>query len=130
MEGVREAGRLLAGRLPDEPANCRRQKLRAAARAKGHPEPSAARLAWCAWTLPVTNVPGELLTPPEAVVLYRARWQVELLFKRWKSQDLVAVLSDSTVVRQMVRVWSRLLAAVIQHWLVVATAWGTRPEVG
>ncbi|OWK35256.1 IS4 family transposase [Fimbriiglobus ruber] len=116
--------RLLAWRLPDEPANRRRQKLRAAARAKGAPEPSAARLAWCEWTLLVTNVPGELLTPPEAVVLYRARWQVELLFKRWKSQDLVAVLSGATVVRQMVRVWSRLLAAVVQHWLVVATAWG------
>jgi hypothetical protein len=66
----------------------------------------------------------ELLTPPEAVVLYRARWQVELLFKRWKSQDLVAVLSGSTVARQMIRVWSRLLAALVQHWLVVASAWG------
>ncbi len=60
-----------------------------------------------------------MLTAKEAAVLYRARWQVELLFKRWKSQDLVAVLSSgSTVVRQMVRVWSRLLAALVQHWLV------------
>src|SRR5262249_44286131 len=81
------------------------------------------RLAWCDWTILVTNVPEEMLTLPEAVVLYRARWQVELLFKRWKSQDLVAVLSGSTVVRQMVRVWSRLLAALVQHWLIVASAW-------
>ena len=79
----------------------------------------------------MTNVPGELLTPPEAVVLYRPHWQVELLFKRWKSQDLVAVLSGSTAVRQMVRVWSRLLAALVQHWLVVAGAFGaTRAGVG
>jgi predicted RNA-binding Zn ribbon-like protein len=68
----------------------------------------------------VTSVPNDdLLTPTEAVILYRARWQVELLFKRWKPQDLVAVLSGSTEVRQMVRVWSRLLAALVQHWLVV-----------
>ncbi len=87
-------------------------------------EPSVERLAWCDWTILVTNVPVELLTPREAVVLYRARWQVELLFKRWKSQGLVAELSGSTVVRQMVRVWSRLLAAVVQHWLVVAQCLG------
>ena len=72
----------------------------------------------------MTNVPGDLLTPKEAIVLYRARWQVELLFKRWKSQGLVAELSGSTAIRQMVRVWSRLLAVVMQHWLVIATTWG------
>jgi hypothetical protein len=116
--------RLLAWRLPQAQADRRRQKLRRDYRDKSGHEPSAERLAWCDWTVLVTNVPAALLTPPEAAVLYRARWQVELLFKRWKSQDLVAVLSGSTVVRQMVRVWSRLLAAVVQHWLVMGSVGG------
>jgi hypothetical protein len=116
--------RLIAWRVPEEQANRRRQKLRQETLRKRGQEPSAERLAWCDWTILVTSVPPELLTPAEAVVLYRARWQVELLFKRWKSQDLVAVLSGSTEVRQMVRVWSRLLAALVQHWLVIASAWG------
>jgi hypothetical protein len=116
--------RLIAWRVPAEQANRRRQKLRQETRRKRGQEPSAERLAWCDWTILVSSVPVDLLTPPEAVVLYRARWQVELLFKRWKSQDLVAVLSGSTDVRQMVRVWARLLAALVQHWLVVACAWG------
>jgi hypothetical protein len=116
--------RLIAWRLPRDQANRRRRKLREATMKKRGQEPSAERLAWCDWTMLVTNVPGELLTPAEAVVLYRARWQVELLFKRWKSQGLVAELSGSTAVRQMVRVWSRLLAAVVQHWLMVSTVWG------
>jgi hypothetical protein len=116
--------RLIAWRLPCEQANRRRQKLRQETMKKKGREPSAERLAWCDWTILVTNVPGELLTPQEAAVLYRARWQVELLFKRWKSQGCAAELSGSTVVRQMVRVWSRLLAAVIQHWLMVGTIWG------
>jgi hypothetical protein len=116
--------RLLAWRLPEEQAGRRRQKLRKESKSKYGTEPSAARLAWCDWTILVTNVPGEMLTLPEAVVLYRARWQVELLFKRWKSQGLVAVLSGSTAVRQMVRVWSRLLGALVQHWLLVGSAWG------
>ncbi len=120
----RLACRLIAWRLPQEQANRRRQKLRQETISKKGREPSAERLAWCDWTILVTSVPVDMLTPKEAAVLYRARWQVELLFKRWKSQDLVAVLNGSTVVRQMVRVWSRLLAALVQHWLVIASVWG------
>lgn len=116
--------RLIAWRLPQEVANQRRRKLRRETLSKRGQEPSAERLAWCDWTILVTSVLTEMLTPPEAAILYRARWQVELLFKRWKSQDLVALLSGSTDVRQMVRIWSRLLAALVQHWLVVGTAWG------
>jgi hypothetical protein len=116
--------RLIAWRLPTEQANRRRQKLRQETMKKKGREPSAERLAWCDWTILVTNLPGDLLTPKEAMVLYRARWQVELLFKRWKSLGLVAELSGSTVVRQMVRVWSRLLAVVVQHWLTVGSVWG------
>src|SRR5207253_11351990 len=41
-----------------------------------------------------------------------------------KSQDRVAALGGGTEVRQLVRVWARLVAAVVQHWLVVASAWG------
>jgi hypothetical protein len=120
----RLACRLIAWRLPKEQADRRRQKLREEMLSRKGKEPTAERLAWCDWTILVTNVPMELMTPEEAVVLYRSRWQVELLFKRWKSQDLVAVLRGSTAVRQMVGVWSRLLAALVQHWLVIATVWG------
>ncbi len=116
--------RLIAWRLPKDQANRRRQKLRQETMKKKGREPSALRLAWCDWTILVTNLPADLLTPKEATVLYRARWQVELLFKRWKSQGLVAQLSGSTVVRQMVRVWARLSVAVVQHWLTVGSVWG------
>jgi Transposase DDE domain len=116
--------RLIAWRVPEEQANRRRQKLRQESLSKYGKEPSAERLAWCDWTILVTNVPADMMTPEEAVILYRARWQVELLFKRWKSQDLVAVLRGSTAVRQMVGIWSRLLAALVQHWLMIASAWG------
>ena len=120
----RLACRLIAWRLPREQADRRRQKLRRQMRSKEGRAPTADRLAWCDWTVLVTSVPAAALAASEAIVLYRARWQVELLFKRWKSQDLVAALSGSTDVRQMARVWARLLAALVQHWLVVTAAWG------
>ena len=116
--------RLIAWRLPQEQADRRRQKLRKEVMSRYGKQPSAERLAWCDWTILVTSVPLTLLTAREAIVLYRARWQIELLFKRWKSKNLIADLNGSTEVRQMVRVWSRLLGSVVQHWLVVACAWG------
>lgn len=116
--------RLTAWRLPEEQANERRRKLRAAMLKKNGGVPSAERLAWCDWTILITNTPVELLAVKEAAILYRTRWQVELLFKRWKSQNLVAVLSGSTEVRQMVRVWSRLIMSLVQHWMLLASVWG------
>jgi hypothetical protein len=116
--------RLIAWRVPVEQANRRRQKLRASTLRKRGREPSAARLAWCDWTILITNLPPELLTAKEAVVLYRSRWQVELLFKRWKSLNLVDALSGATDARQMVRVWGRLIMSLVQHWLLLASVWG------
>jgi hypothetical protein len=115
--------RVMAWRVPEEVANRRRQKLIAEARRKDGRTPSRERLAWCDWMILVTNVPKEMLTAKEAAVLYRARWQIELLFKRWKSLGLIAELSGSTVARQLIRVWSRLLAVLLQHWLVTSV-WG------
>jgi hypothetical protein len=116
--------RLIAWRVPKEQANRRRHTFRQESLRKYGKAPSAERLAMCDWTILVTNVPVEMLAPKEAVVLYRARWQVELMFKRWKSQDLVAVLSGATDARQMARIWARLIAAVVRHWLLVGVAWG------
>jgi hypothetical protein len=118
------ACRLIAWRLPPAQAQRRRHRLRRDHRDKYGQQPSAARLAWCDGTILVTRVPPAELTPKEAVVLYRARWQVALLFKRWKSQGLVAQRSGTTVTRQLVRLWSRLLAVLVQHWLVIAGVWG------
>jgi hypothetical protein len=80
----RLSARLLAGRVPQEVADQRRRRLRRTARDRGR-TPSAARRAWCAWTILGTNVPPDLLSLREALLLARARWQIELLFTLWKS---------------------------------------------
>jgi hypothetical protein len=116
--------RLVVWRVPAEVAARRRRKLIATARDKGNPPPSSQRLDWCDWMIFVTNLTQEELSPQEIAVLYRARWQIELLFKRWKSLGAIAEMTGSTVIRRLVRFWSRLLAMVIQHWVLQATAWG------
>jgi len=116
--------RIVIWRVPQEVANRRRQKLIATARDKGNRPPSRERLAWCDWTIFVTNVPRDLLSPEEIGVLYRARWQIELMFKRWKSLGRIADLTGATVAERLVRLWSRLLAMVVQHWRLLGSAWG------
>jgi hypothetical protein len=118
--------RLIAWRLPQEVADRRRRRLREQSRRKGR-TPSAERLAQCDWAILITNVPAEALSVDEARVLYRARWQIELLFKRWKSQGFVDAMTDASWIRCLVKLWSRLLAAVVQQWLQ-SSVWG-RPEI-
>jgi hypothetical protein len=123
-KGKRFPCRVIAWRLPEKQAAERRSKLIQEYKNTYSKEPSAERLALCDWTILITNVPIPLMSAKEAVVLYRSRWQIELLFKRWKSLGLIAQLQGSTTVRQMVKVWARLLAVLVQHWLTIDTIWG------
>lgn len=118
----RLACRLIAWKVPEEQVNRRRQRARLEAKRRGR-QPTAATMAACEWTFLITNVPAERLTTEEVVILYRARWQIELLFKRWKSIGLIAELTGRNDVPRMVRLWARLCAALIQHWLTVMVGW-------
>jgi len=115
--------RLVAWRVPEEIANTRRRKTRATAMRKTGHEPSKESLAACDWEFLVTNLSEAKLSFKEAIVLYRARWQIELLFKRWKSYGKIDELDGSTDIVKMTRFWARLCAALIQHWLTVAATW-------
>ncbi len=114
--------RLLAARVPDEVAAQRRRRLHADARRHGR-TPSAAQLAAADWTLLVTTVPADRLTLPEALVLYRARWQVELLFKLWKSHGEIDASRSTKPWRVLCEVFAKLLAMVIQHWVLLTGCW-------
>jgi hypothetical protein len=118
----RLSARLLAVRVPQEVADQRRRRLRATARDRGR-TPSAARLAWCEWTILVTNVPAAKLTVREALVLARARWQIELLFKLWKSHGHIDESRSGKPWRVLCEVYAKLLAMVVQHWLLLTGCW-------
>jgi hypothetical protein len=75
-------GRLVAVRAPQEVVDQRRRRLRKQARATGTTV-GKRRLALCAWTIFLTNVPADRLTVAEILTLARARWQIELLVQNW-----------------------------------------------
>ena len=76
--------RLVAVRAHPQLVARRRRQLRKAARKKGQPV-SADQWTLAAWTAYVTTVPAERASVAEVRVLGRVRWQVEVVFKRWKS---------------------------------------------
>lgn len=80
----RVAGWVHAYRLSPEQANQARAACRKRARKKGK-TPQAATLYVAGWVLVWTSVPPEVLSADTVMTLYRARWQVELAIKRWKS---------------------------------------------
>jgi IS4 transposase len=49
------------------------------------PDTDGESLAWCDWNFLITNVESEKLNLEAYFLLYGVRWQIELLFKLWKT---------------------------------------------
>ena len=118
--------RLLAAPVAPEVAQVRRRKLKLEARRRCQPV-SKKRLALADWTILVTNAPPELLALEEALVLARARWQIELLFKLWKQHGQIDEWRTQKPWRILCEVYAKMLAMLIQHWLLLVSCW-TYPD--
>jgi hypothetical protein len=134
--------RLMARRLPDFVAESRRRKCRQKVKDKGRTA-TAEQLEMRSWTIMVTNAPVAALpatevlstasaaeqpaTPwlsiDEAIALMRQRWQIELLFKLWKSQGKLASTRRRKAQRILCEVYAKLLALIVQHWVILYAAW-------
>lgn len=114
--------RLLAVRCPEHIVRRRVAAVKADARRRGR-TPSKAQLEWCHWTVLITNVPVEKLSIREALVLYRARWQIELLFKLWKQLGLVDESRHSSPESKLVEIYAKMIGQIIQHWLLITSVW-------
>ena len=119
---ARLACRLLALPVPPAVAAQRREQLLEEAQRKGQAV-SQERLALCAWTVLATNLAADQLTAAEALVLARGRWQIELLFKLWKSHNQVDEWRSQQPWRILCEVYAKLLGVLVQHWLLLVGCW-------
>lgn len=65
------------------------------------------------WRLYVTNLPSEVYSSEEVIELYRARWQVELLFKQLKSQGGLDTLEGKTEATVKIQMYAILMGYVV-----------------
>ena len=118
----RTPSRLLAIRVPQEVADQRRRKLREEAIRRQIPL-SQKSLALADWTILVTNAPEKLLSLTEALIIMRSRWQIELLFKLWKSHARIDEWRSSKPWRILCEVYAKLLGMLMQHWILLVSFW-------
>ena len=109
--------RLVFDRVPPAVAAERRRKAKAKARKRGQTA-SPYRLALLEWALFITNIPTDWLTPDQILVVYRVRWQAELVFKLWKSQAKLKSVGTWKPARVLCQFYARLLGVVLFHWSV------------
>jgi hypothetical protein len=110
------ACRLTARRCPAEVAARRRQKLREYTRSKKGREPSARQLTLCDWLVLASNVASAWLSAKELWVVYRCRWQIELLFKRSKQQLGWTFSHGHQGDRVLTEVLAKMLGMIVVLW--------------
>jgi hypothetical protein len=107
--------RLVGYLAPKEISGLRRMKMRRAGQKKGR-APSKRSLFYCDWSLFITNAHVEILPGEMLRALYRLRWNVELIFKSWKS---VLGMHKTNVRKNSYRLkcelYAKLILATIVH---------------
>jgi hypothetical protein len=114
------AAYLLAAAVPEEAYAKRLARLKEEARRDQRPL-SPRQAAFARWTIYLTNIPA--LTFAQAHLLARTRWQIELLFKLWKSHGKVLVSRSADPIRQQCEGYAKLLGVLVAHWLLLVTGW-------
>jgi hypothetical protein len=114
--------RVLMLRVPKTVGDQRRQDLVEDARRRGQAV-SEATLRLADWTIVLTDVPAKRLRFVEALVLLRERWQMELLYKLWKSGGVIDEWRTTNPWRVLCELYAKLIGMLLQHWLIVLFAW-------
>lgn len=113
----RLAVRVLYYHLPPEVIAERRRKAHAAARKNGT-TCSQHSLDSLEWLFFITNAPDLFLTVDQVAEVYRVRWQIELVFKVWKSEMHIASFGNWRLERILAQLYARLLAVLVFHRLI------------
>jgi len=123
--------RLIAVRMPEAIVNERRHQAHTAAKKAGY-TPSQAHLTLLAWNLFITNVPATVWSPRTVSLAYSLRWQVELVFRAWKSGLHVATLTTRTKYSTLCYLYGRMLLILLTSALsspLRVTIWQQRREL-
>lgn len=109
--------RLICIPLRQEVADRRRQKAKENAKRKGR-TPSKEYLDSLDWIILVTNVPSSMLSIQQVALLYRVRWQIELVFKLWKSYCGLKHIQDLRRDRVLFELYAKMIGIVLTHFLL------------
>lgn len=104
--------RIILYRLPKEVVEKRQREANKRAKDTGRTMSKGKKIC-LHFAIFVTNVPKEFLEAEIIGTIYRLRWDIELIFKRWKGQLQVDYLKGLNKNRVDCLIWSRLCMVVI-----------------
>jgi len=104
--------RLIAYRVPDEVSAGRKRKAHATAKKQGRTLTKKS-LNLLAFSIFITNVPKEVWPAEVVGTIYRIRWQIELLFKSWKSGLKIDYLKGINLHRIRALLFVRMILVII-----------------
>ncbi len=106
--------RLVAYRIPQK---MRKQRLYKMHRGDGRRQqkPSRDRQKLTEYNIFLSNIPRELLEAEEMATLYKARWQIELLFKTFKSTFSLQIIKGKSKNRVLSLIFAKLIAITLAY---------------
>jgi hypothetical protein len=114
--------RLLAYRLPEKVVEERRRKALEDARKKGRTL-TQDYLNWLTFGLYITNVTQEVWSAKVVRIVYGLRWQVELMFKNWKSLLKIHILKGTRPERIKCILYGRLMTITMMTLIGSYASW-------
>jgi hypothetical protein len=109
--------RLVAGLVPPEVYQERMRRKQEEAKKKGRQIKDRTKLL-LHFNLFVTNVEAEKLPAEKIMPLYRFRWQVELMFKNWKSVFSIHSLQKMKEERYITMLYIRLILIIMNLQII------------
>lgn len=120
--------RVIAFRLPEKQAEHAMERKAKRLRAQYGRSYSTEAVWWAQWCLLLTTLPDSTWDAQELLDLYRARWQVEILFKNFKQSQGLHRLPFRDVQRAQIVVHLHLIVWILQEHLASQLQQGWSPE--
>ena len=113
---------LIAERLSEAETNKRRRYIRRRAKRKAQ-TPSKVLLRLAGYNLYITNIEAHQLTPKQICVIIGIRWQIELMYKCFKSISKLHVSRSQKPYRMLSEIYAKLIALLIQHAVMLGAGY-------
>ncbi len=114
--------RLIVYRAPREVAEKRRRVANAEAKKKGRTKKEA-NINRLDFTFFITNVPRDIWKSEVVGTIYAVRWQIELIFKNWKSSLQIHYLKGTDADRIKCLLYGKLIITVLMHMIYRIADW-------
>ena len=113
---------LIAERLSQTETDKRRRSIRYRAKRKAQ-TPSKTLLRLAGWNLYITNIEPHRLTPKQIGGLAPLRWQIELMFKGFKSIGKLQDSRSQKPYRILAEIYAKLIALLIQQTVMLGAGY-------